>query len=310
MRKPLVSHIIIAYQQERYIEEAVLSAASQDYDDLEVIVADDGSTDDTAKLIKALAARFPGRVVHTSGSNLGVTGNSNRGLRAARGSLVSFQGGDDVLLPGKVRKQVEWFERHPSAVLCGHPVENFFEGSTRAPELSAPQVTGGSGAAYFIENGPPFAATSVMVRASAIPSRGFDERLPLVSDWKLWIDVLSAGGSFGLVSETLARYRVHSENVSTKRRDRMDHDSFYTLALVDLEHPQYSAAARRGRAMLNAKRAALAWEAADYEHARQFLTASFLQRPQLRALGRLVACSLPAPTLDALRSVWARRRQR
>lgn len=309
MSEPLVSHVIISYQQERFIEEAVLSAATQDYERLEVVVADDGSTDETPRIINELAARFPGRVVPlTGGKNLGITGNSNRGLKAARGQLVSFQGGDDVLLPGKISKQVRWFDENPRGALCGHLVETFFDDSSRPSFVARPPATHGKGAAYFIEYAPPFAATSVMVKASELPSFGFDERLPVVSDWKLWIDVLAAGGEFGFIDEALARYRVHGENISTKRRDRMEHDSFYTLSLVDLAYPQYAVQASRGRATLNINRASTSMIAGDYERARELFWAAFAERHEMQSLTRFVACALPAPLRTALLS--ARRRFR
>ena len=127
---PLVSVIVPAYNQVGFIEEALLSAVEQDYENLEVIAADDGSTDSTDELILEIARNYPKRLTALVGKgHLGITGNCNRALSACRGKYVSFHAGDDVLLPGKIRKQVEWLEEDPRRVLCGHDVE-FFSSAT------------------------------------------------------------------------------------------------------------------------------------------------------------------------------------
>src|SRR4051794_37262234 len=104
---PLVSLLVITYNQQDVVEETLASAVEQDYDRLEVIVADDASTDDTPRIISAWAERQPGRVVPVLGRDRrGVVGNSNRGLEAVGGEYVAFLDGDDLLLPGKISAQV------------------------------------------------------------------------------------------------------------------------------------------------------------------------------------------------------------
>src|SRR5262245_5236516 len=123
--EPLVSVCLPAYNQAAYIDEAIASAVHQDYDNLEVICGDDGSTDGTAERIGAWAERYPRRVVPLLGSHVGMTGNCNRIFARLRGKYVISHAGDDVFLPGKVRTQVDWLEEDERRVMCGHAAEAF-----------------------------------------------------------------------------------------------------------------------------------------------------------------------------------------
>jgi glycosyltransferase involved in cell wall biosynthesis len=211
---PKVSIHVISYNQEDYIADAVTSAAEQHYEPLEVVVSDDGSTDHTPQIIRHLGELYPGRVIPVlNPCNQGITRNSNAGLAHCTGKLIAFMGGDDVLIPGKVEAQVAWFRNKPERVLCGHQVEVFYDDGSRPSYKLSRQLLAGRGADAMIRH-QPFGATSVMVRADALPPWGFRNELPVVSDIMLWIDVLAAGGEFGYVSGTFARYRRHRDNVT------------------------------------------------------------------------------------------------
>jgi len=236
---PRVSVLVISYNQESYIREALESALEQDYANLEVIVADDASRDGTQGIIRELAQQYPQRLMPVfNPSNVGITSNSNIGLAHCSGELIAFMGGDDVLLPGKIARQVEWFKVDPNRVLCGHNVDWIdAEGKSlgiRSSDMVPLQT--GCGASGFIRHGTPFAATSVMVRRSRIPARGFHPSLPVVSDWKLWIDVIGTDGCYGHIPGVHARYRRHRDNVTARPNRRITRDVLMTawLSLVDM----------------------------------------------------------------------------
>ena len=238
--------MIISYNQEAYIAEAVESAVLQDYPNLEVVISDDGSRDRTPELLRELERRHPGRVrAVLNPDNVGITANSNRGLRACTGEYIAFMGGDDVLLPGKVAAQVAWFEEDPARVLCGHQVEVFYEDASRPPHPLTPRLAAGSGADAILRDGT-FGATAVMVRADRIPPHGFEESLPVVSDHMLWVEILANGGTFGFVPGTYARYRKHSANVTNDPlRNIGDVERYYDL--VAARYPHLRASCRYGR---------------------------------------------------------------
>jgi glycosyltransferase involved in cell wall biosynthesis len=238
-----VSIHIIAYNQKHFIREAIESALAQDYPAVEVVVADDASTDGTAEIIAEYERAHPGRVVAVLNRvNRGITANSNSGLRACSGTYIAFLGGDDVLLPGKISAQVAWFAAHPNGVLCGHQVEVFHDDDSVAPYPLSRQLLRGTGADAIIRH-QPFGALSVMVRADRIPPHGFDEALPVVSDQLLWTEVVRDDGEFGFVEGTWSRYRRHGANVTRDPFANLG-DVESTLGIVAQRYPQFRGAVR------------------------------------------------------------------
>lgn len=253
MTVPKVSIMIIAFNQVLFINDTLKSAVNQDYKNLEVIVADDGSTDGTAEVIEDYARRFPERVkALTGGPNLGITGNCNRALQHCTSEFVALQGGDDILLPGKISRQVEWFSQSGKRVLCYHDAEVFDSESDKKICIYsdiAPLISG-YGAESIIERMRLGAATTVMVRKCAIPSMGFDDRLPMVSDWKFQIDCLAGGGEYGYVEGIYARYRRHKGNARLKAPKQYHLDCLKTLDIVEADSPQYIPACRKARSRI------------------------------------------------------------
>lgn len=229
--QPRVSVMVISYNQQRFIREALESALTQDYANLEVVVADDASTDATQSIIRELALLYPQRLKPIfNPRNVGITANSNIGLRQCSGELIAFMGGDDVLLPGKISRQVEWFAQDQRRVLCGHDAEWIDEKGAALGLCTSDLVplNAGRGASGFIRNGTPFTAASVMVRRARIPDYGFDPALPVVSDWKLWIDVIGTDGIYGYLPGVWARYRRHRDNVTAKLNWKITRDVLLT----------------------------------------------------------------------------------
>src|SRR5881394_3380337 len=124
MSEPLVTVMMPAFNQIQYIDDAIRSAVEQDYDNLEILVGDDGSTDGTVDRIREWASRYPKRVFPVLGPHVGMTGNCNRIFARVRGQYIAGAAGDDMYLPGKVKAQVEWLEADERRVMCGHAVEN------------------------------------------------------------------------------------------------------------------------------------------------------------------------------------------
>jgi glycosyltransferase involved in cell wall biosynthesis len=211
---PRVSVHVLSYNQKEFLREAIESALAQDYANLEIVVADDASSDGSQTMLQDYASEYPSRVIPVIGDrNLGLSGNGNRGLEACSGDYIAFMGGDDVLLPGKISAQVDWLSARSQRVLCAHQVEVFYEDQSKPPHPLSKRLTNGKGAREIIRH-QPFGAVSVMVRADRIPAHGFRAELPMVSDNMMWIEVLREDGEFGCVPGTLARYRRHGASVS------------------------------------------------------------------------------------------------
>ena len=107
MTTPKVSVIVPIYNQAGFIRETVESVLSQDHPSIELVLSDDGSTDGTSDVLREYAAVEPERVrLVASEENTGIAGAFNRALDAHTGDYVAWLGGDDVMLPGKLSRQI------------------------------------------------------------------------------------------------------------------------------------------------------------------------------------------------------------
>ncbi len=117
MNKPLVSFCILTYNQEDFIVDAMKGAVSQEYDDMEIIISDDGSSDRTQELIKEFVNNYRGKhVIRTNlnDHNLGIANHYCQVLyEVAKGDILILADGDDISLPTRTAKTVEYFNRFP-----------------------------------------------------------------------------------------------------------------------------------------------------------------------------------------------------
>ncbi len=119
----LISCVIPVYNGERFVTEAIESALQQSYRPLQVVVVDDGSTDDTPERLRS----FENRIDVVTQKNAGAGAARNRGVEAARGQWIAFLDSDDLWLPDKLALQMACLTEQPGAQACGCLVENFWE---------------------------------------------------------------------------------------------------------------------------------------------------------------------------------------
>ena len=199
LKKPLVSAIIPTFNRAWSLGRAVDSVLTQAYQPLELIVVDDGSTDETPELLAPQAAR--GLIQLISQPNRGVSAARNAGLAMARGSLIAFLDSDDEWLPGKVEAQVEFLDQHPDQVLV-QTQERWFRNGRRVNPGRRHLKPAGD---IFIPSLSLclISPSAVMLRQSLFEEVGlFDESLPAAEDYDLWLRVL-ARHQAGLIDREL-----------------------------------------------------------------------------------------------------------
>jgi len=197
----LVSIVIPAYNLARYLGETIESILSQDYPNIEVIVLDDGSTDDTRRVLE----KYAGRIYAESQPNMGQVNTMNKGWLMSKGDILGFISADDTLLPGAVGKAVARLAANPDAVLtyCDF---NLIDANSRiirrvtTPELSfADMLT-----KVVCPPGP-----GAFFRRSGYEATGlWDNSLKIMLDYDYWLR-LGLKGPFLRIPEVLAQYRVH-----------------------------------------------------------------------------------------------------
>lgn len=241
---PLVTIVIPTFNQEQYVEECLRSVLEQDYRNIEVVVADDASVDETFSVAeRILGGDERTHVLLSSDTNLGMTPNLMRGLEQARGKYVALFAGDDLFLPGKLRKQVALMESDPSVHLSYHDMDVFWDDGSRPSFNWSRLVRPRQGdAASLIRYGHFPCAPSFMCRREAMPVR-LPSAIPHAVDWLLAIQT-THGGSIRYIDEVLGRYRRHQRNVSNTTTNA---DPFMTLAIVEAMYPEYHRSVRLGR---------------------------------------------------------------
>lgn len=234
--QPKVSVMIVTYNQEDLIGETIDSVLNQDYPNLEIVVADDASTDNTPKIIKQYYDKYPDIIVPVlNQNNLGITGNSNASFFACKGEFIALLGGDDLFLPGKISKQVKAFD-DPEVVLSYHPVDVFLHQTNETLFLTNQTVKEQINDVYdIISKGGVPGASSIMVRASACPEHGFDPAFPVVSDWIFSIET-AYKGKVKEIPELLGRYRKHGRGASERTFELLD-ESLLTLSTIQQHYP-------------------------------------------------------------------------
>jgi glycosyltransferase involved in cell wall biosynthesis len=197
---PLVTVIVLCHNYGRYLGEAIESALAQTYPNLEVLVMDDGSTDDSLEV----AQRYADRVRIISQPNMGMERTANRAVAEARGELFCFLSADDALEPTYVERLAAALERTAEAAYayCRPMLFGARTGPMRCLPFSA----------YFLVRRTNFVAGSALTRrADYLAVGGYTEDLGehAFEDWDLWLRMLERGRRGTYVREPLLRWRRH-----------------------------------------------------------------------------------------------------
>lgn len=208
--QPSVSVVIPTYNSAAFLGQAVASVCNQTYSDFELIVVDDGSTDDTQRVLEP----YRERIRYLYQPNMGESSARNRGIQESRGRYVAFLDADDLWLPHKLAVQVTFMDRTPEAVLVYSPCLWINVAGERIFHHGSNVV--GTGTACPVDVFPKLvmgdmiaSPSCVMVRRQYLEhGQAFNPAIRHSEDWDLWLR-LSLQGPFMFIPEPLACYRVH-----------------------------------------------------------------------------------------------------
>jgi len=203
---PLVSIVTPAYNQAEYLAETIQSVLSQTYQNIEYIVLDDGSTDNTQEVL----SRFDGRIRHERHYNVGQAETLNRGWAISSGSLLGYLSSDDRLAPDAISKLVDLLAQHPDAsvVYCDYELIDALGRrfrTVKAEDFNIKRLT----VDLVCQPGPG----ALFRREVFERTGGWNIALRQVPDFEFWLRA-SRFGYFVKVPEAIAEYRVHEESAS------------------------------------------------------------------------------------------------
>ena len=203
-----VTVLMPVYNCERYLREAINSILQQTFTDFDLLIIDDGSTDESVAVIQEFCdSRI--QLVH-NGANLGVIASLNKGLGLARGEYVARMDGDDVCLPGRLAHQVAFMEAHREIGMCGTWVEIIGEPSGQIWRYPCDPDTVKCSHIF----GPVLAHPSVMMRRTFLNETRllYDPLFKHSEDFDMWVRA-SEYTSLANIGKVLLRYRLHPQQV-------------------------------------------------------------------------------------------------
>ncbi|MBI3825234.1 MAG: glycosyltransferase [Candidatus Rokubacteria bacterium] len=222
---PLVSVVISNYNYARFLGEAVESVLKQTYRHREIIVVDDGSTDDSPAVVR----RFGDAIQYHRQPNQGVSTARNFGARASHGELIAFLDSDDAWLPEKLKRQIPLFaKRDVGMVYAGL---RYVDASGRPLGMRTSGRTGRVLREIALLRGPgvPASGSSAVVRRRCFEQLGgFDPDLSTGADWDLWRRI-ACHWEIDLIREPLVLYRLHGRGMH-RNLDVFEYDKMVAFA--------------------------------------------------------------------------------
>jgi glycosyltransferase involved in cell wall biosynthesis len=215
--KPTISVVMPVYNAKRYVAEAIESILGQTFRDFEFLIIDDGSTDGSLAILKRYAAQ-DSRIRLWSGPNEGYAPRLNEMLHQARGDLIARMDADDVALPGRFARQVEFLRNHPEVDVVGGARENI-DSKGRFLCVSREGEDHDYIQSQLLNGTCPICHPSVVMRLKAVLAvGGYRPDMMPAEDADLWLR-MGERGLLANLADVVVRYREHESSVSSLRNE-------------------------------------------------------------------------------------------
>jgi glycosyltransferase involved in cell wall biosynthesis len=230
INEPLVSIIVITYNSAKYVLETLESAKIQTYENTELIIADDCSKDNTVSICQHWLDKNKNKFIRTkliaAKENAGIPANCNRGLYEAKGFWLKLIAGDDILLSNCIRDCVDFcsgreikflFSRYQTFSNNGVSIaggEKYLEASIPYYQLSWKEQY-----LHLIKYSCfPNAVTAFIQTNELLKLNGFDERIPFLEDYPMWLKATKAGNKLYFMGKNTVLYRKDGNNLTSSRQ--------------------------------------------------------------------------------------------
>ena len=213
--KPKITVLMSVYNAENDLSDSVESILNQSFKDFEFLIINDGSTDQTLKILHEYASQDE-RIKIIDQQNTGLTKALNVGIKHAGGIYIARQDADDISYPNRLQDQADFLDKNPEILLLGSNCDDLYEdGSQRVwgahtqDELKA-----------LTFRQTPFAHSTAMMRAESLKElSGYDEAYQTSQDMELWMRFVKKGG-IAMLDTPLILRKVVGSSISAKRRKR------------------------------------------------------------------------------------------
>ena len=217
-QSPAISVILPVYNAEAYVREAVESILNQTFTDFELIIINDGSTDDSGVILRELAAR-DARIVLVERPNDGLVSALNEGIKIARAELIARMDADDVAMPERFALQHARMVQEPGLAVLGSFVHIMDRDGGTARLYDYFPLTSAA-AMRWVKHGCPVYHPTVMMRRNAVlKAGGYRKAFSHAEDYDLWLRMSDLGYAIANLPQPLLNYREHGANVSITHKE-------------------------------------------------------------------------------------------
>ena len=213
IKNPKISVLMPVYNGQAFLQSSIESILEQDYSDFELLAIDDGSSDDSVKILESYACEDPRIRIIRQEKNCGIVATLNHGLEIAKAEYIARMDADDIALPKRLGQQIRYFERNPNVAVVGTGV-NFIDKFGRKICAGPKYPTHNNDIKPYLFRDCCLFHPSVMVRKSVIKALGgYRNTFRHAEDYDLWFRV-SEKYDISNISDILMLYRIHPNQVS------------------------------------------------------------------------------------------------
>lgn len=241
---PRVTVCIPVYNHAAYVRNSIQGVIDQDYRNIELIIIDDGSRDDSVKIVQSMLEQCKARFMRfefVSRENRGLCATLNQSLEWARGEYFSAIASDDIMLPEKTGVQVDYLQAHPDCVAAFGGVE-VIDGSGRVVRALAKDQASYRFDDIFMHRHGLLAPTALIRREAILAVGGYRAGM-LLEDWYMWLKLSEHQATLDVLPSVLVQYRRHEENISS--RYEVMHEGRMQVLESFRGHKDYPVAAAR-----------------------------------------------------------------
>ena len=252
MNQPLISIIVITYNSSKTIVETLNSIYEQTYGNIELIISDDYSKDNTIEICKEWIiknkSRFTQVHIITSNQNTGISNNCNRGCKLAKGEWIKIIAGDDALFSNAISELIKFSHEYPNAYIVHSRMkcykDYFIENNIEADLLQnyPPVLTNNQGdnsqkQYLLLSLGNYIGAVTVFMKRSLYKEvNGYDESIKQCEDWPMWLKITHLGYPFYFLDQYTSKYRISSSSVFGSATVNYLFSKFFEMENLSLIH--------------------------------------------------------------------------
>jgi glycosyltransferase involved in cell wall biosynthesis len=226
---PKVSVVMSVYNGFRYLRQSIESILNQTFTEFEFIIVNDGSTDRSLEVLESYAKQ-DNRIRLINQQNMGLTKSLNKAIAIARSDLIARMDADDISMPERFERQIEYLENHPECLAVGCEVLQIDRDGAPICKMGIPLSHEEIEAKLLKGNGGVIRHPAVMIRRDALLAIGcYRETFETAQDLDLFLR-LGQKGQLANLPDVLLEYRLHLESVNYSEYERQAHD---VLAILE-----------------------------------------------------------------------------